>query len=501
MSTDQPLPPDPDEAISPVPLGPPPLGPTGIESIPEVIPLRRRDHPILAWIVILTVVGLSVLGSSYRPAPSKPVGAPPAAAAKKDRGPAIEDLEYRYLVGANELLKATGQDIFAQVAELEHGPPAKQLRFAILAGELRGPARALQTLDAIKLPPDASPELVRALAVLRRLYADYARGDFTQAALTEQDRELIRTEFGWLGELALHPAGGPDAAGRQALLDAARRTVLGIVGVVGLMLVGGTAGFVLLVMLLRRALAGQLAGAVRPPIVNGGLYAETFAVWLVLFIALSSAAYLLPFPKKYQLAAIGCAQLLGLLALAWPVFRGVPWAQVRREVGLTAGTNPVHEFLLGFVCYLMALPVLALGVLLTLLLMRLQGAVTGGEVQPPTHPIAESLGEANLLEILVLASLIAPLVEEIMFRGVLYRHLREATWGWRPAGSILVSAAVVSFVFAAIHPQGFLAIPALMGLAFAFTLAREWRGTLLPAMVAHGTSNAIVLMIATVLFD
>ena len=74
--------------------------------------------------------------------------------------------------------------------------------------------------------------------------------------------------------------------------------------------------------------------------------------------------------------------------------------QVRREVGLTGGKNPLHEFLLGFVCYVMALPILAVGVLLTLLLMKLQGAFTGGDVQPPTHPIAESIGKANLIEIL-----------------------------------------------------------------------------------------------------
>ncbi len=49
----------------------------------------------------------------------------------------------------------------------------------------------------------------------------------------------------------------------------------------------------------------------------------------------------------------------------------------------------------------------------------------------------------------------------------------------------------VSFVFAVIHPQGFLAVPLLMSLALAFTLMREWRGTLLPAMIAHGINNAV----------
>jgi membrane protease YdiL (CAAX protease family) len=83
-----------------------------------------------------------------------------------------------------------------------------------------------------------------------------------------------------------------------------------------------------------------------------------------------------------------------------------------------------------------------------------------------------------------------------MFRGVLYRHLREATSRWHGLLSFVLSAGVVSLVFAAIHPQGLLGIPPLMGLAFAFTLAREWRGTLLPAMVAHGINNGIVFLVA-----
>jgi membrane protease YdiL (CAAX protease family) len=54
---------------------------------------------------------------------------------------------------------------------------------------------------------------------------------------------------------------------------------------------------------------------------------------------------------------------------------------------------------------------------------------------------------------------------------------------------------VVSFLFAVIHPQGFLAVPPLMSLALAFTLMREWRGTLLPPMIAHGINNAVATLL------
>src|SRR5262249_62299076 len=111
------------------------------------------------------------------------------------------------------------------------------------------------------------------------------------------------------------------------------------------------------------------------------------------------------------------------------------------------------------------------------------------------HPIIESLARGSLedrLLVLFLAGVVAPIVEETMFRGVLYRHLREASARLGPILSILASATLVSFLFAVIHPQGFVAVPVLMALAFAFALAREWRDTLIPAMVAHGMNNVLV---------
>jgi membrane protease YdiL (CAAX protease family) len=94
-----------------------------------------------------------------------------------------------------------------------------------------------------------------------------------------------------------------------------------------------------------------------------------------------------------------------------------------------------------------------------------------------------------------LAAVVAPLVEETMFRGVLYRHLREASCRWGTAWSIVFSGTVASFIFAVLHPQGLLAVPVLMALAYGFTIAREWRGTLVPCMVGHGLSNGLVTLL------
>ena len=119
-------------------------------------------------------------------------------------------------------------------------------------------------------------------------------------------------------------------------------------------------------------------------------------------------------------------------------------------------------------------------------------------IEQPTHPVVEWLAHPDwqlLLQVILLASVLAPLVEESMFRGVLYRHLRNATARLGRTASFLVSAVVVSFLFAVIHPQGILAVPALMALAVGLTILREWRGSLLPSMMVHGIHNGLTTFV------
>jgi membrane protease YdiL (CAAX protease family) len=195
------------------------------------------------------------------------------------------------------------------------------------------------------------------------------------------------------------------------------------------------------------------------------------------------------------------AALVSLVALGWPVLRGVPWRQVREDLGLNFGRRPSAEPACGLACYLMSLPIVGVGLLATMLLqwLFLERTDAFAPLGGPSHPIAIDIARGDFwvrLEVLVLACIMAPLLEEIMFRGLLYRNLRELTGRMGRGWSFLLSATGVSFIFAAIHPQGLLAVPMLMALAYGFALAREWRGTLLPAMVAHGVNNGIVTVFA-----
>jgi membrane protease YdiL (CAAX protease family) len=116
----------------------------------------------------------------------------------------------------------------------------------------------------------------------------------------------------------------------------------------------------------------------------------------------------------------------------------------------------------------------------------------------PSHPIVPLLASGDrwlFLQALLLASVAAPIIEETAFRGVLYRHLRDATGRGGRMRSFLCSAVLNGVIFALIHPQGLVAVPALTCVAVGLTLAREWRGTLLPSIVLHGVHNGLLLLL------
>jgi membrane protease YdiL (CAAX protease family) len=150
----------------------------------------------------------------------------------------------------------------------------------------------------------------------------------------------------------------------------------------------------------------------------------------------------------------------------------------------------------------MMLPFLGIGVLLVLFLVFIQSLFSASAGSDPfagtsggAHPIVLEIANGGIqvrFLLIVLAAVAAPIVEETMFRGVLYRQLRTSSNRLGIVLSISLSVLLTSFLFAAIHPQGWIAIPALMAIATGMNLMREWRGTLLPSMIVHGLSNGLV---------
>lgn len=469
---------------------------------PTPAPPVPRGRPLLAWLVIAGVVAFILWRYWTQPEEQK-----------QELDLVSMQLQARASVGLANLFRDNAPTLYQQLQTLNRGTYRQRLCFVVLAGELAGPEEARNQLQKLEetwqghglTPDEEDAELTE---LLRRLYAEHAEGP---AALAGQEQQQLREQLGWFGELALAPAEGPDAAARARVLAPARRAAVVNLAAALVIILLIVVGAVVLVLVLILGLMGVLRSKFWCGSSHAGIYAETFAAYMLLFLGISYSLKFLPEGSlgRWGLLFSGLAALGSLAALAWPVLRGVPWHRVRQDVGWYVGRRPWLEPLFGLGCYTTAWPLLLVGLLLSFGIRTVREHVMGppdpfGPTGDPAHPLVMIVTSHNWvlwLQAFFVAGVVAPVVEETMFRGVLYRHLREATRGFGRVLSVLTSAAAVSFVFAVIHPQGVQGVPVLMALAVSFALAREWRGTILPAVVAHGLNNTaitlLLLLVAT----
>lgn len=391
---------------------------------------------------------------------------------------------------------------------LNRGSLDQRFGALIALGEVDGPKTALAGLEELsglleqaEVPPSETDKQL--LDILTRLYTDYLDGRPAAPTIAPPERELLVRRLGWFGELALHPEppeGEPVSPERAKLLAEAEQTLNGLFIIAGVVVVGlllGLAGLATMAVLAAR---GRLRSRLGGPVAHHAIYAETFAIWLIFFGGLVVGLPVLIAGRLPLIAQQAAPMALGLVILAWPVARGIPWKQVRQDIGLHFGETPLLEPILGFVSYVNTLPFIIVGIVVFALLTMATRGVPTGPANPfapdpgMAHPLIEQLRNADPGEVFsyfLLVCVLAPITEEIFFRGCLYRHMRDATRGLR--GGVLVSFLVVSVLFAAVHPQGVLAIPILASVAFGLTLAREWRGSLVSGIIAHGLNNSLVL--------
>jgi len=227
---------------------------------------------------------------------------------------------------------------------------------------------------------------------------------------------------------------------------------------------------------------GRITRAYQPPARPlAGPLVEVFALYLFLMVFGSQLLVRL-FPQAGIWLNFPLALLLPL-AMLYLRLRELAWGEVGQTLGWVRGRGFWREVGVGLVGYLAGLPVLALGAAITFVLMQTTGKTA-------THPIADQpLDRArDVIAIVLLACVMAPILEETMFRGALFSHLRARVGWW-------VSAPLVSLIFAAIHPQGWVAIPVLGAIAMVLAALREWRGSSVASMTAHATNNAVAVLL------
>ena len=111
-----------------------------------------------------------------------------------------------------------------------------------------------------------------------------------------------------------------------------------------------------------------------------------------------------------------------------------------------------------------------------------------------SHPImpilAKNKGQSTWMLAALVAVVVAPLVEELFFRGALYGWLRTR---FGALASILVS----SMIFAVVHPQGAMGLVPLTCIGMMLAFAREWRDSLVTPILAHACVNGVTLLLAS----
>ncbi len=197
-----------------------------------------------------------------------------------------------------------------------------------------------------------------------------------------------------------------------------------------------------------------------------------------------------------QIAILGAGFHGGAL-LGWPLFK-----QIRRRAYLSYGSRApegndpsirLHENIgaawrQGLFTLLLLTPVITLASLSWTWLLEQFGLSTAPQDLVTIFSQVDSL--PVLFAMLFVACILAPINEELLFRGILFRHVRQSFGRW-PA--IFAS----SVPFAAMHGNWASFLP-LMLLGAGFALAYERTGDIRVNITAHAlfNLNTIVLILA-----
>lgn len=502
-----------------------------------------RTAAIISWCVVipllLGVVALQQL-AVYAPADEKEhdgLVSPPGA-----------EFEYFSRAAVKMSLSAPGGDsygaMFIQQLEGAAYSEADALRVAIVAAELVSEEDALRRIERLE---ERWPERLKELRDEAVQYEDEAGGrqlldrggsealkkqrdralrSIEEVLALQEDAALLRSLYGggdlddeararliehhgWFGRLATtHGAGDDDperahlASGGAALFLLMLFAMLTAAGV-------GLASLVCFVAAIVQIATGAIRPAFRPPAPGGSVYLEVMAVFLAAFVVLQAAGGVLDMmigPDNAQLFAL-VAQWALLPILLWPMLRGTGWRELSRDLGWHAPRGVWREIGAGVFGYLAGLPLFLISVGVTVVIVIIQDlimqALSGEDAPaaPPANPIIDEIaggGSITLMLLFLLATIWAPIVEESVMRGALYRHLRSRLH-W------LIVAPLTALVFGLMHGYAIFLLLPVITLGFNFALIREWRGSIIGCMAAHalhnGTVLALLITVVTLLQD
>ncbi len=439
--------------------------------------ISRRLGPVTLVVLVLGVVILQQYGLSFREfRASAPTERMLHSQEIHDPGIAPLTLECKAAVriarldasgdSDPETDKAMHADMLRDLDETAE-TPGDRLRVAIVAGELLGKDEAIRRLSDVAGQVEPGSPLALDIYWFNTVYKAKARPELPSDAWA-----ALLDRHGWFAQLAL-ANGLPDE-------DATRRSVVGG----GMRVVALSFGAYLVGIR-----NGDWECVLEATELPGWAYLEmfnAFLAWFTLLLAFQIVTLFLTGPASVAGMAVGELLLWATpLCLFWPRIRGLDWGDVKADLGLNAGAGIGTEMKAGLLGFLASLPLI---LFVHWAGSKVEAAISGQHSQAGYSPFESPLSHSWIP--LILGSLgavcWAPMVEEILFRGALFRSFRLRLGRW---GAILLSAVI----FGAIHPYSLSGLLGTLAAGLVFGLLREWRGSLVAPMTAHFLNNAAIM--------
>lgn len=429
---------------------------------------QSKVSVVISWFFIIVIIVLIQFSVNRRISDSSSVD---YAAGMQIQMTGKYFIGIKQIAGQNPVLKE-------RLSKLEQGFQDNQQKSNHLASipilaELSGREAALRELELMSADPESVAD-ARNIPLFLELYKDGSDSlDSTQVSALKA--------YGWTGRLALSQDKPDSDPERKAVLKSALLMVIFIVMMTTVAAASLLGGITLFIIAIVQGIKGKLKSRLVTSEKHSSLLLETFSIYLVLSTVLPLIlSMILP---GFRNGGILMSILAGLIALVWPLLRGTGWKAYRTSLGWNRGKGVFREVGAGIAGYIAGLPLMLVAIIIVMILIKFSG-------ETPTHPVVFDLSRSPFYLIL-LACVYAPLVEETMFRGALYGYLRRSL-PWAASGIIS------GFIFAVLHPQGWVAVPALGVIGFNLSAIREWRGSIIASITAHALNNGSLVLILIV---
>lgn len=363
-------------------------------------------------------------------------------------------------------------------AKKASGSSEEAARIAIVTSRELGEQVPWNSLNSIEFSKDRKSRLIYALFSTNEVDPKFVE----QLSRLETDEFAVRLALAQARESL-----GEDSHREDLLVD----NLFMKMGALGLLsAVAFFGGIVVLFLFFKARAAGILRpkGFARFNRTDGDRYVTRFGFYLVAFLAMGLGAGI---ARALDVTGVwvGASALVATLALTVG-FLYVPLAHRADSIEEVCGDlKPLGRLVAkGLVAYVAIVPLIAAALVFA--------EALSGYFPQPSHPIQDELRGATgavWIGIFLMAAVLAPILEELTFRGLLFPAL--ASNMKRPLWAILACG----FLFACIHPQGPLIWPALMAVGAAAAYLRYYTGSIVPSVVLHATHNGLLVLISLVL--